>query len=57
MPRYVYDCVGCGRVEAVHGFFEDIVCPGCGGPLSRVYTSPAVSFRGAGFTRASEPPG
>lgn len=51
MPMYQYRCSECKEeVEVKQGFYETplTVCP-CGGELSRVFSSPAITLKGAGF--------
>ena len=52
MPRYDYECNDClKRVEIEHNF-DDVRsrdCEGCGGMLFKVFTAPAVHFKGTGF--------
>ncbi len=54
MPTYVYKCAKCGHtIEVRHGFDEKgpKTCPrdGCRGKLHRVFTPPAIIFKGKGF--------
>ena len=64
MPNYDFRCSGdCGRTVEVSlsmseintdntcptcGSFR-ITCPTCGAPMDRIFTPPAISFKGAGF--------
>ncbi|HEV2711067.1 MAG TPA: zinc ribbon domain-containing protein [Edaphobacter sp.] len=52
MPLYEYECTACHRrTEKIQKFSdaEITVCPFCSGPLERVISAPAVSFKGGGW--------
>ena len=52
MPTYEYRCRDCGHTfEIVQRMSDDplTVCPNCGGELRKVFTPPAISFKGSGF--------
>jgi putative FmdB family regulatory protein len=52
MPLYEYECTTCHKhTEKIQKFSdpEITVCPHCGGPLERVLSAPAVSFKGHGW--------
>jgi putative FmdB family regulatory protein len=52
MPLYEYECTACHkRTEKIQKFSdpEITVCPKCGGPLERVLSAPAISFKGGGW--------
>ena len=52
MPKYEYACKSCGeRLEVVQRFTDDPLteCPACGGVLRKVFSAPAISFKGSGF--------
>jgi putative FmdB family regulatory protein len=52
MPLYEYECTACHRrTEKIQKFSdpEITVCPYCSGPLERVVSAPAVSFKGGGW--------
>lgn len=52
MPKYEYACKSCGeRLEVVQKFTDDPLteCPACGGPLRKVFSAPAITFKGSGF--------
>jgi putative FmdB family regulatory protein len=52
MPLYEYECTACHRrTEKIQKFSdaEITVCPFCNGPLERVISAPAVSFKGGGW--------
>jgi putative FmdB family regulatory protein len=53
MPLYEYKCDACGRQFELIRKFSDPpveVCTLCGkGPVSRLFSSPAIQFKGSGF--------
>ncbi len=52
MPLYEYKCLTCNRHTEKRQKFSDpeiTDCPTCGGPLERVITAPAISFKGGGW--------
>ena len=52
MPLYEYKCKECGRHTEKRQKFSDpeiTHCPHCNGPLERVISAPAVSFKGSGW--------
>lgn len=52
MPKYEYACKSCGeRLEVMQSFTDDPLteCPACGGPLRKVFSVPAITFKGSGF--------
>ena len=53
MPLYEYECGGCGqRFELIRKFSDSAVevCTLCGkGPVTRLFSSPAIQFKGSGF--------
>ncbi len=52
MPLYEYECTACHQhTEKIQKFSdpEITVCPHCGGPLERVLSAPAISFKGGGW--------
>jgi putative FmdB family regulatory protein len=52
MPTYEYACRACGhRFDIVQKMSDDplVICPECGGELRKVFTAPAISFKGSGF--------
>ena len=54
MPKYEYACKSCGeRLEVVQSFTDEPLsdCPACGGPLRKVFSAPAITFKGSGFYR------
>jgi len=65
MPTYEYACRNCGhRFEIWQSFTDEAltICDVCGGGLRKVFTPPAISFKGSGFYstdsgKKSKPPG
>ncbi len=54
MPKYEYACKSCGEhLEVVQSFTDAPLseCPGCGGDLRKVFSVPAITFKGSGFYR------
>ena len=54
MPKYEYACKSCGEHLEVTQSFTDAPlteCPACGGPLRKVFSVPAITFKGSGFYR------
>ena len=53
MPLYEYECEACGqRFELIRKFSDPPVdvCTLCGkGPVTRLFSSPAIQFKGSGF--------
>lgn len=53
MPTYEYKCNGCEHVfEIMRSYREretEITCPKCTMNSTRVYSAPAVQFKGTGF--------
>ena len=52
MPTYEYACRACEhRFDIVQKMSDDplVICPECGGELRKVFTAPAISFKGSGF--------
>lgn len=53
MPLYEYQCDACGgRIERIRKFSDpplDEPCPSCGGHLTKLLSSPAIQFKGAGW--------
>jgi len=52
MPLYEYQCDNCGhRFEVIQKFSDApvAVCPKCGGPVTKLFSSPAIQFKGTGF--------
>jgi putative FmdB family regulatory protein len=52
MPTYEYACRNCGRSFEVAQSFTDpplTICDECGGELRKIYSAPAIAFKGPGF--------
>ena len=52
MPLYEYECAKCGeKIEVIRSFSDPplVVCPECGGALTKLLSSPAFQFKGSGF--------
>ncbi len=54
MPIYEYECSKCGHHFEVRQSFNDKPIercqqPGCNGKVHRVFSPPAIIFRGSGF--------
>jgi putative FmdB family regulatory protein len=52
MPLYEYRCTSCGeRTEALQhlGASPLTVCSRCGGALAKMFSAPALQFKGSGF--------
>jgi putative FmdB family regulatory protein len=52
MPTYEYVCRNCGRMFEIAQSMSDApltICDVCGGELRKVFTAPAISFKGSGF--------
>jgi putative FmdB family regulatory protein len=52
MPLYEYKCQSCGeRHEKIQKYTDPPCkkCPHCGGALKKMFSSPAIQFKGSGF--------
>ena len=52
MPLYEYECTQCGqRTELLqrHGDAPLEKCPKCGGSVRKLFSAPAVQFKGTGW--------
>jgi putative FmdB family regulatory protein len=52
MPLYEYQCDTCAhRFEVIQKYSDPHieVCPKCGGPVKKLFSSPAIQFKGTGF--------
>ena len=52
MPLYEYHCDACGRrFELIRKFSDPPLdaCPHCGGTVHKLFSSPAIQFKGSGF--------
>ncbi len=61
MPLYEYECQKCGeRVEVIQKISDPPYehCPKCGGEMKKLFSAPAIQFKGSGFYKtdyASKP--
>ena len=51
MPLYEYQCDVCGRFEVIRKFSDPPLetCPTCGAAVRKLFSSPAIQFKGSGF--------
>lgn len=51
MPLYEYKCDACGPFEKIVKFSDPPLeaCPTCGGKIQKLFSSPAIQFKGSGF--------
>ena len=52
MPLYEYECNACAhRFEVIQKYTDPPVevCPKCGSAVSKLFSSPAIQFKGSGF--------
>lgn len=52
MPLYEYQCGECEhRFEVIQKFSDALAstCPECGGPVTKLASSPAIQFKGTGW--------
>ncbi len=52
MPLYEYECDTCGhRFEVIQKFSDEPVtaCPKCQGAVHKLFSSPAIQFKGSGW--------
>ena len=52
MPLYEYQCEDCDhRFEVIRKFSDPPLekCPKCGGPVRKLFSSPAIQFKGSGW--------
>lgn len=52
MPLYEYQCESCGhRFEKIQKFSDPLEenCPTCGGTVKKLFSSPAIQFKGSGW--------
>jgi putative FmdB family regulatory protein len=52
MPLYEYQCDKCAhRFEVIQKYSDAPIgeCPKCGGPVKKLFSSPAIQFKGSGF--------
>ena len=61
MPLYEYQCTNCSeRVEIIQRVSDPPSehCPKCGGEMKKLFSAPAIQFKGSGFYKtdyASKP--
>ncbi|HKO00404.1 MAG TPA: FmdB family zinc ribbon protein [Thermoanaerobaculia bacterium] len=52
MPLYEYKCDQCGERSEILQSFQDpphTQCPKCGGTVKKLFSAPAIQFKGSGF--------
>lgn len=52
MPKYDFVCIPCDSSVEIHMTFDSIerpICEKCNGFMTKVYTPPAVQFKGGGW--------
>ena len=52
MPLYEYQCQNCKeRMEVIQRMSDPppALCPKCGGEMKKLFSSPAIQFKGSGF--------
>jgi putative FmdB family regulatory protein len=53
MPTYEYSCNDCGTYGSVHRTYKKddggMNCPKCYVAMTRVFTAPAIMFKGSGW--------
>ena len=52
MPLYEYECDACAhRFERIQKFSDPLIdtCPKCAGHVHKLFSSPAIQFKGSGF--------
>ena len=57
---YEYECDACGhKFEKIQKFSDPLVdkCPVCGGHVHKLFSSPAIQFKGSGFYITDYPKG
>ncbi len=58
MPLYEYECEQCSeRVEVIQKSSDTPYehCPKCGGGMKKLFSAPAIQFRGSGFYKTDYP--
>ena len=58
MPLYEYQCTQCSeRHEIIQKFSDPPMahCPACGGDVKKLFSSPAIQFKGSGFYKTDYP--
>ena len=52
MPIYEYQCLSCGKRTELLQRMDDAplaACPECGGEVKKLFSAPAVQFKGSGW--------
>ena len=52
MPLYEYQCLSCGKKTELLQRMDDAplaACPQCGGEVKKLFSAPAVQFKGSGW--------
>ena len=52
MPIYEYECRSCGKRTELLQRMDDpplAACPACGGEVKKLFSAPAVQFKGSGW--------
>jgi putative FmdB family regulatory protein len=51
MPLYEYECENKHRFEVIRKFSDPPLeaCPTCGAPVRKLFSSPAIQFKGSGW--------
>jgi putative FmdB family regulatory protein len=51
VPLYEYECARCGRFEIIKKFSDPplLTCPTCGGEVQKLFSAPAIQFKGTGW--------
>ena len=52
MPLYEYQCLSCGKRTELLQRMDDAplaACPQCGGEVKKLFSAPAVQFKGSGW--------
>jgi len=51
VPLYEYECARCGRFEVIRKFSDPPLdaCPTCGGEIQKMFSAPAIQFKGTGW--------
>jgi putative FmdB family regulatory protein len=58
MPLYEYECEVCGeRVEIIQKHSDSPYehCPKCSGSMRKLFSAPAIQFKGSGFYKTDYP--
>jgi len=58
MPLYEYQCTKCSERHEIIQRFSDAPmthCPTCGGETRKLFSSPAIQFKGSGFYKTDYP--